>query len=241
MTSNNKNYDGSNGIYPERTDEQHATILGRYLNDGRHLISKKITTKNLYKTISAISKTFKRVEEKANELVNGRLLTEYTTSLGEWERVVGVPDEHYDGRGSLANRQRYAIAKLSADGVSTTAELEWLCGLLGYVVTVTPGYHYWLYPDTRVSFADEEESLFTIVFEVDYANSVQNSSVFPYTFPFVFGEDFEVTMQSFIRSIIDVTVNAQFIPLVDIWENSPDGTPIYENSPDGTQIYESSN
>lgn len=233
------NYKGTDGIYPKRTEDEHALILGRFLNDGRHLVSKRITTKTLFKFLKGVAKSFKSIEEKANELINGRLLTESTTNLDEWERVVGVPDECYDGLGTIENRQRYTLAKLSADGVSTAEQLEWICSVLGFSVTIIPGHFFWDNPDPRVSLSTEKESRFTIVFEIDFLQSIASPDTFSYTFPFIFGENPERIMKCFMRKIIDSNVNAQFISKASFnWQNTVDTGPEYQNTVDTGEYYQ---
>lgn len=216
FNTQNGNYDGSGGIFPERSDDEQANILASFLPDGVVLKAKYLKNKNLFRLLRGFGKTYLRLESKVNELVNGRVLTESTAALDRWENVAGVPDECYKEIGSIDSRQRYTIGKLSSDGVSTAAELKWLCSVFGYDVDVIPGHYFWRNPDARVEFSSEKESRFTIVFQVHTMTSIKSDSVFTFTFPIIFGEDFRGIVQCFIETVIDANVNGLWINADDL-------------------------
>jgi uncharacterized protein YmfQ (DUF2313 family) len=196
-----------------KTEEEHNEITAKYLLDGRHMRAKFIDGKVMFLYNLALSKAFKRVEEKLNEFALGRILTKSTVFVPEWEKAVQIPDDNLPGTGTIENRQRQALGKLSSDDMHTAEELEWLCSVFGFSVTVWPGHYFWRNPDIRVSFSSEKESRFTIVFEYDLTQSpaASGSGVFPVPFPWKFYSNTFNILQSYMLTIIDSNVNGLWI------------------------------
>ena len=198
-----------------RTKDESARITADYQENGTHMRAKRIRSKNMYKFFRALGCEFSRAEEKISEIFDGRLITKSLTFLADWELAVGIPDDSFPAIGTAADRQKAVVTKLAAEGVHTKDELEWLCSLMGFKVEVIPGHYFWTNPDPRIDppFASEKESRFTVVFEMDFANSDPESqpNLFPVDFPWQFTSNNYNILQKFMLSVIPATVNARFI------------------------------
>ena len=201
-------------MLPTRTKDEQTRITADYMPNGKHLAAKRMPSRNMYKWFAGLSGEFARMENALNAFADGWNITKSTGMLPQWEKATGIPDQNFSGRGTPIERQKGAIAKLAAEGVSTKADLEWLCSLMGFHVEVYPGHYFWLNPNPLVgSFSSEKESRFTIVFEVDFFQSDPEvlPTLFPITFPWVFGPSVYNSMRGFMLDIIPANCNARWI------------------------------
>jgi len=202
---------------PTRTDDEQARITADYQIDGPHMRAKRVPGKNVFKYLRAMSREFGRLEQYLRDANDGRLITRVTTFLSEWEKAAGIPDANFPAIGTEEERRRHVVTKLASEGVSTAADLEWLCSLMGFKVTVYPGYHFILNPDPRITFpigpAGEREARFTVVFEVNFAQSVPDAvpNLFPVPFPWEFRSNNYNIIQDFMLDIIPSNCNAKWI------------------------------
>lgn len=230
------------GFLPTRTDDEHARITADYMPNGPHLVAKRLLTRNMYKLIKGLSKEFSRLEETTSAAMDGMDVRTSSTFLEEWETTAGIPDVSFDARGTVAERQKQCFAKLSAEGVSTAAQFEWLASLFGLHVTVWPGHYFYLNLDPRVGFfSSEKESRFTVVFEVnfDLSDPEYLPTLFPIRFPWVFGSSNYGTMKKFFDELIPANCNSIWIAssLRYIY-NIASATDIIENVGTATDVIE---
>lgn len=161
--------------------EAHTRALADYLPNGRLFEAKNISDSNFRQLLRGL----------AGELftAQGYLCTlevEYFPDatvlfIEEWERALGIPDECFPGTGSIDDRRRDVVVKLSALGVQTATDFEELALVFGKVVTVTPlseeAFPPFAVPFNPISLT---EARFTIV--VSGVDLVAN--VPPYDVPF---------------------------------------------------------
>ncbi len=223
---------------PVRTDDEHARITADYMENGKHMRAKRKPGKNMFKWFKGLSKEFGRLEATMNDIFDGRLITQATTFVFEWEQALGIPDDSFPGNGTEAERQRHIITKLSAEGISTGPELEWLCSLMGFFVTVWPGHHFWTTPDARVTFSTEKESRFTVVFEVNFDKSEAGilPNLFPVAFPWVFQSNNYNILQDFMLAVIPSNCNAQWIVAGGVWQDTLGGSPVMQDTLGGSPV-----
>lgn len=218
---------------------KHAEITSRYWPNGVAWIAKTIRESNMYKRMYAMSKEFSRVEGIINSWISGLDVTKSEQEVFLWERFLGIPDGDLKGNASADERRRHCQGKLSAEGVVNLKEFEWLLRIFGYESVVYPGWSFWPNgTDDRFTWASEEEALYTIVFEIDYENSITEylPDIFPVDFPWVFGASNYNQMRSFIiNSVIPAECNAVFVPKrteeSDVWLDTIIG-PEVEDSTD---------
>jgi len=205
------------GFLPTRTQDEHTRITADYQIDGKHMRAKRMPGKNIYKWLRGMSKEFQRLEQNLADANDGRIITKIATFLTEWEKAAGIPDQNFPAIGTAEERRRHVVTKLASEGVSTAEELEWLCSLMGFAVTVYPGYYFILNPDPRISFppgvAGEREARFTVVFEVNFAQSIPDSipNLFPVPFPWEFRSNNYNVIQDFMLDIIPANCNGAWI------------------------------
>jgi len=209
--------------------------------------AKRLPGKNIFKWLKGMSKEFRRLEQNLSDANDGRIITKVATFLTEWEKAAGIPDDDFPAIGTAEERRRHVVTKLSAEGVSTAEDLEWLCSLLGFVVTVYPGYYFILNPDPRVSFppgpAGDREARFTVVFEMDFDDSIPEvqPNLFPVPFPWEFRSNNYNVLQDFALAIIPANCNAIFIVEdTDIIQDSIISTDIIQDSISSTDIIQDS-
>jgi uncharacterized protein YmfQ (DUF2313 family) len=230
------------GILNVKTDDEHAEITANYWPNGLIWRAKRIVESIMYRRLKAMSLECGRFEQIINQWIDGRDITKSYDEVPAWEKFVGMPDKYLLGKGTAEERRRQAQGKLSTEGVKTRAQLKWLLGIFGFAVEVYPGHIFWPNgTDDRVSFGSEKESRFTIVFEIDYENSVQEflPNFFPVPFPWVFGSSsYNYTTNFIINKVIPANCNALFIrkPAEEgDWDDTIDG-PIIEDSTTGAIV-----
>lgn len=221
-----------------RTNDEHARITADYQQNGKHMRAKRKPGKNLYKWFKGLSIEYGRLEETLNDIFDGRLITKATTFVFEWEQAIGIPDNAFPGSGTAAERQRHIVTKLSAEGVSTATELEWLCSLMGFSVTVWPGHYFWTHPDARVSFSTEKESRFTVVFEINFDLSlpIVQPNLFPVPFPWVFSSNNYNILQDFMLDVIPSNCNGLWIVAGGVWQDTLGGSPVMQDTLGGSPV-----
>lgn len=234
-------------LLKQKTSDQRALLLAKYLPNGLPFLAKFITDSNLYKFIRAISVEFGRAEYYINEWIDGRDITKRDDFVPSWEKVVGIPDGDFNNIGTADERRRKAQAKLSAEGVKTREQLEWLIKILGFACKVYPGHMFWPNgTDPRITFNSEKEAYFTVVFEIDFANSVPEfePNLFPVDFPWVFGaSQYNSTVDFIINQVLPAHVNGLFISVAEeenVWQDTIVG-PETQDSTDADEIQDTTN
>ena len=198
---------------PTRTEEKQQRITANYMPSGDAMAAKNIAGKNLYKQINAHSKSFGRIESAINDFLSGIVITESADMVDDWEDLLGIPDESFFEEKTNEERRRYCVFKLSAEGVATKSELEWLLGVYGIACTVYPGLYFYNNYDPRVGyFSNIKEARFTIVFGIDILNTEAAAidGSFPWTFPHSFESGRISIARNFMREIIEANVNARW-------------------------------
>lgn len=165
--------------------EQQAQTLANYLPGGRVFGAKNIGTSNLRDLLRGLAGEMIRIDEALYAFRDDINPSTTLYFLDEWEAALGIPDSCFSGSGTIDARRADVLLKLAALGVQTAGDFVALGTLLGLTVTVEPAAPYALFPMTFpiLLLDSEKEARFTIV--VGYG--IESASVFPLTFPFVFG------------------------------------------------------
>jgi hypothetical protein len=119
------------------TQPQSAQILGQNLPLGQNLVSKVLIEKNLYKLLLGLGIERSQAESYIYELVNQYDIRVTVDLINNWEGAVGIPDHCLSGTGTIEERRRDVIAKLSSFGVSTAQQYIDLAAQYGYTITIT--------------------------------------------------------------------------------------------------------
>lgn len=167
--------------------ETQAQRLADYLPGGRLFQAKNISDSNLRKLLRGIGSELFTADGYLRDFQEDIAPSVTTYFISEWESAVGIPDDCFNGTGTLNERRRNVLVKLAALGVQSAGDFVDLGALFGVTVTVRSGAYYGVFPlhFPIYFFATAKEARFTIV--VDF--TVPSASRFPLTFPFTFGSD----------------------------------------------------
>lgn len=170
-----------------RTLEQQTQTLADYLPGGRLFHAKQIHDSNFRRLLRGFAGEVFRADGYVQTFKEDVIPDATRFFLDEWEEAVGIPDGCFSGAGTEAQRLRDVLVKLASLGVQTVEDFEALGALFGVTVDVSPAHPFTVFPleFPVLLFDTEKEARFTIV--VDF--TVNASSKFPLTFPFVFGDE----------------------------------------------------
>lgn len=178
--------------------------LTAYLPNGQLWEACNVPGTNLNALLAGLSGTLLDVGE-FYRVYNSEFIPtqEGTAFLVNWERAVGIPDDCFSGQGSIDERRRDVIVKLSALGVQTLDDFVRLGQIFGVSITITHGatINGFTYKFPIRFFRNKADSIFTIIVTFDL---FQDN--FPWIFPVVFGDsDFEV-LKCLINKLVPVNV-----------------------------------
>jgi hypothetical protein len=119
------------------TPPESALILGQNLPNGHNLIAKVLIAKNLYNLLLGLGMERSQAESYIYEMVNQYNIPVTVDLIRNWESAVGIPDCCFSGDGTIEERRRDVLAKISSFGVSTAQQYIDLAAQYGYVITIT--------------------------------------------------------------------------------------------------------
>ena len=127
-----------------------------------------------------------RADGLVSEFRNEIIPDETVLFIDEWESAVGIPDDCFDGQGTIADRRRNVLAKLASFGVQTSSDFVDLAAFFGVPAVVKGGSTHGLFPFEfpMVFFPDERTARHTILIDLGGL-----TNVFPYTFRATAAED----------------------------------------------------
>lgn len=200
-------------VFRNFNSDQQTSSLVRYNPDGKLFLAKSIADKNYYKFLRGISQEWIRVQDLLI-LYTDEILPSLTTEfISEWESAVGIPDECFDGTGTVAERREKVLAKLNS-GVQTNEDfVNTIATAFGITVTVwagadvvnaVPGAP----PDIYFN-GDIRRARFAIV--ITFLS--QDNPVFPLTFPILFGAQIIGVMSCYVSGLIPANCEVFFTSL----------------------------
>lgn len=163
--------------------EAHVQALVAYIPNDRTFEAKNIEGSNFRQLLRGVAGELFRAQGYLTTLELEYLPDQTTLFIPEWESFVGIPDDCFLGTGTITERRRDILVKLSSLGVQTAQDFVDLAAVFGVVVTVTAG-----------------AVPYTII--VNFPEFVGDS--FPYSFPIVFGD----TVQGLLKCVFDKLIPA---------------------------------
>lgn len=160
------------------TQEKQTNSLASYFPGGPYWVAKSILGSVMRRFLQGLSREDTRVEKNLYTLLNDYLPDTTVNFLSEWERVVAIPDDCFDGTGSNAQRRSAILVKLATLSVQTQADFVRVAAVFGITVNIIAGI------DSALPITDPEKR-FTILIQYVFTGA----NVFPFTFPFTFGSD----------------------------------------------------
>lgn len=91
---------------------------------------------NWVKLWDALAQEFARINDRFNDLYNEAFPDTTTELIGDWERIVGLPDAFSDPDATLEERRAAVLFKLRARGGQSAEYIESLIEALGYPAKV---------------------------------------------------------------------------------------------------------
>ena len=168
--------------YKVSTDDENVKSFADMLPQNKLLWTAKSNPEsNLYKLYKAYSQELARFQALQAELANTYIPNSTTSIIENWEQFLGIPDDCFDNDGSDDIRRRNILIKLAYMNIQTESDVIALGAILGLVVEIIPA-------STGQGFP----YIFPFQFYNPYITTINISgtvqSLFPYTFPLVFGE-----------------------------------------------------
>lgn len=195
-------------LFERRTLEDYTDSLTAYLPGGTLFASRSVQDSNFRKLLRGMAGELFRSNGLLREYSCEVLPDQTEKFLDEWESALGIPDDCFSGEGSLNDRRRDVLTKLAASGIQTEQDFIGLAAIFGVVITVTPGLEEIQFPLVFpvLMFATESEARFTIVIEF----TVLDTSRFPLTFPFQFGDDVIAILECLFNKLKPANCNIIF-------------------------------
>lgn len=157
--------------------EQQATALALYMPNGILFEAKNIQDSNFRQLLLGLAGELFTAEGYLITLQEEYIPDQTTLFLEEWEQALQIPDDCFSGDGTLDERRRDILVKLSSLGVQTIEDFEALADLFAVGVTILAGND----PAVSPVITPVRNARFTLV--VDFVAP----TVFTYTFPITFG------------------------------------------------------
>jgi uncharacterized protein YmfQ (DUF2313 family) len=166
-------------LFQRRDIEQYTDSLSDYLPGGRLFASKNIKDSNFRKLLRGLAGELFRANGLLRDYSREVLPDTTERFINEWERALAIPDGCFTGAGTLQERRRDVVIKLSSLGAQTAEDFEAIAALFGIDVTVVGGKD----PSVSPAITPDKTARFTIV--IKYAAATG----FDYEFDFEFGTD----------------------------------------------------
>ena len=173
-------------LFSSKTLEECTESLARYHPNGKLFTAKNLPDKNYYKFLSGLSEEICRAQDQLIVFLQEVLPDQTTLLIEEWESAVGIPDDCYDADGVTAERRRDILSKLASSGLQTAQDFVDFGELFGFngvdfgFLVVEPGI-------------DATPTLDRFTIKVTFP--LASATVFPYTFPFIFGGPIQSLVQ----------------------------------------------
>ena len=156
-----------------------ANALADYMPNGHMFAAKNIYNSNFRQLLRGLAWELFTAQGYLTELENEYFPDTTTLFLSEWEQALGIPDDCFSGGGTLIERRRDIIVKMSLLSVQTLPEFVALAAVFNVVVTILAGNDPLVVP----AITPIRNARYTIV--VQYTAAYK----FPYTFPLHFGSE----------------------------------------------------
>ncbi len=166
------------------TQDEQATSLAQYLDNGKIFQAKTVIGTTLRKLLLGLALQFNRVEKKIKTISSQYDIFQTTDLLTEWESAVGIPDDCFTGKGTIAQRRVDVFIKLRF-GLLTEQDYIDLGKLLGTKVKLVRLGECQTFPlPYPLPFcSDGKVAKFTLIIQLD--KSIEDC-LFPIPFPLCF-------------------------------------------------------
>jgi uncharacterized protein YmfQ (DUF2313 family) len=172
-------------LFRVNTKDDITNSLAAFMPGGRIFAAKNQDGTNLRKLLTGLSVELFRIDEQMNLISQDFDINVTTQFIEQWESAVGIPDNCFNGTGTLEERRLAILAKFAQMNLTTDQDFIDLAALFGINITIITGASLSVFPliFPHVLFGSEKEARFTmfVQFEIPL-------DTFPYIFPFTFGD-----------------------------------------------------
>ena len=195
-------------LFTKGTQDQYADSVADYLPNDDLWAAKKIDGKKLRQLLLGFGRQLAKGGDFLETVWEEADPSTTTVFISEWEAAAGIPDDCFSGTGSIEDRRRDVIVKLSS-AVQTAEDFEAVAALLGLTVEVSAGITASGFPYTfpLLFFNSVKEARFTILVKI----TEELTGGFPYTFPLVFGAAIVDVVKCFFNKLRPANCQVIFI------------------------------
>jgi len=127
-------------LFTVHSIEENAQAQADYMPGGKLWRGKNILDSKIRELLRGFGTGAKRQEEALDAFWEEIFIGTTEEYIGDFERAVGIPDDCFDGGGTLEERRLNVIVKLTSIGITTREDFEELAAVLGFDdVNVLPG------------------------------------------------------------------------------------------------------
>ena len=185
----------SDNLIKKHSIEEHRKSLADYYPNDKLFAGKNENNSTPFLFLKGSAHELQRTESYLISFQQEYLPDETSMFLEDWERALGIPDDCFDGVGTLDERRRDVLVKLASLGIQTVADFQGIADFFGITATVIPGQDFSpLPPDPK----------YTIV--VTYTAG----AVFPFTFPFSLGTEAPAILECLFNKLKPANCVVQF-------------------------------
>lgn len=159
-------------------------MLARHMPDGAVWQNKFNLNSNLGKMLLGFAAEYFRLSVLIDNVLTELDINKTNSLITEWEKSVGIPDSCFENSGSLEDRRRNVLLKLTNfGGIQTAQDFVNLAALFGFTSQVTNGVYNGIFPlGFQIRFFDNRKTaVHTIIVDLE-----EDRSVFPLGFPIPF-------------------------------------------------------
>lgn len=187
------------GLLKEKTQEQQADILGRYLPNDKLLVGKYLADNPLRRILLGLATVWLDQRDLINLVFDEWNPQTTSIFLEEWEDTLGIPDDCFDVADTTEERRKNILLKLTGINTTTAEQFEALATILGVTANVKSGFEESVIPQTiPFIILDDDEVGYTIVAELD---SEPSPATIPQIIPFIIQENITTILECLFNKL----------------------------------------
>lgn len=126
-------------LFRDKTREEHADSLSHFLPSGKVFLTSRMPVTRLRGLLLGLAEELYRVENTLNTITYEHQIDQTTLLIEEWEKALGIPDDCLKGGGTIEERRRLVLIKLTALSAQSVEDFIRIAGLFGFEIEVIPG------------------------------------------------------------------------------------------------------
>lgn len=196
-------------LFQPRTLEDHTDSIANYLPGGDVFQAKFLEGKKLRKYLRSVATELARYHTVLEETATEHHINETQNLINEWESAMGIPGTCFNNTGTLEQRRRNVLLKLTGLHGSTAEDFINLAKTLGYTILVEPARYHGMFPAAfPVYFYDAGKTVqFTIIITLPPDENIDS---FPLEFPFKFMKPSNSLLQCIFNRMRPANVNIHY-------------------------------